>query len=183
MKRRALECVLVLAIVFVFARVFSSSTGSIHYFSPDTLESKYRAVQRLLGLVPTYISWLRDNPSPLAEYLVANGYWAPRNASRPRWIVTGHSSPDRIGGLSWLHRILHRKDEKWIAWTEANPELARFVWPRFLESMRKQRTQNEAIALLLLAERAESVEELQQLVKKSERLSDDFKKSIANAAK
>jgi hypothetical protein len=180
MKRWVLECVLVLAILFVLGRVFSSPSGSIH-FSPDTLESKYRAEQRILGLIPTYISMQRVKSSPLVAYLVTNGHWVPTDTSNPRWIVTGHFSDDWKDGQSELHRVLYWQDEQWIAWTEANPELARFVWPRFLDAVRQSESDGEPFALLFLAKRAGSVEELQQLVQKSDLVDDNLKKLIANA--
>jgi hypothetical protein len=164
MKWRALECVLVLAILYALTFLFPGPIGSVHYFSPASLESKYRPDAWLFGSVPNYLCRLQDKSSPLTDHLVKNGYWTPSGAAKPRWIVTAHFSEQWKDGQSSLHYPLYWRNEKWIAWTDANPELARLVWPLFLESLRREESPSGAIELLWLAERAMSVDELRQLV-------------------
>jgi hypothetical protein len=183
MKWRVLECVLVIAIVLFAAQVFHPAvSGSQHCFSPDSLQSKYRSNEWLLGLLPIYDPRFTEKSSPLADHLVTKGYWAPSGAAEPRWIVTGHFSPQWKDGQSWLHRVLYWDDEQWIAWTEANPQLARLVWPQVLASLRRQNTESEAIELLFLAKHAPSMEQFRDDVQKSEFLGDELKKSVTNAA-
>jgi hypothetical protein len=180
MKWGAIECVLVIAIVLVTAQVFHPPvTGSRSYFSPDSLQSKYENDEWLLGLIPYYRAGVKS--SPLADYLVEKGYWTPARVATPRWIVTGHYSAQWKDGQSLLHYPLYWQHEKWIAWTEAHPEIARVVWPQLLASLRRDEPQEGGFALLLLAEHAASVDELRQLVRTSESLSDKFKSSLANS--
>jgi len=182
MKRPALECVLVVVILLIAAQIFHpADTGSRHYFSPDSLQSRYRTDEWLFGLVPIYYAGFRDKSSPLADYLVQNGYWTPTGASESRWLQTGYFSAQWRDGQSWLHRVLYWEDEEWIAWTETKPQLARFVWPQFLASLRRQESESEAIEFLFLVRHATSVEELRQLVHDSEELGDELKRSIATA--
>ena len=124
MKWHAHECVLVIAIVLITAQVFRPTvTGSLHYFSPDSLKSRYRSNEWLFGILPTYDPRFREQSSPLVDHLVTKGYWTLTGAPEPRWMVTGHFSAQWKDGQSWLHRVLYWEDEKWIAWTEANPQL------------------------------------------------------------
>jgi hypothetical protein len=182
MKWRVLECVLVLAILAALTFLFPGPNGSVHYFSPDSLQSKYRPNAWLFGLVPNYLPRLQDKSSPLVDHLVKNGYWAPSNAAKPRWIVTAHFSDQWKGGQSWLHRPLYWDNERWIAWTEANPEMARLVWPQFLASLRREDPPSGAYELLLVARYAKSVDDLHRLVQDADAMSDELKASIINAA-
>ena len=180
MRWRILECVLVLAIVFVFAQLFRPSTSTVYYFSPDSLESKYRPNDTLLGLIS--IAEEKPLPSALVEHLRDNGYWTPSGTPESQWIVTTQSTPSvERQDPSWLHKILYWKgyQDKWIAWTKDNPELARIVWPEFLASLRRHKSDREAIVLLYLARDATSIEGFRNAVQKSEHLGDEVKKSIA----
>ena len=181
MKWRALECVLVFVIFFTVVRLFPDSAGTTHYFSPVTLESKYRPGGWLTGWMPTFASGEQVKPSPLADYLVEKGYWVPARVTRPRWIVTGHFSTQWTDGQTALHYPLYWHHEKWIAWTEAHPEIARIVWPQFLASIRREERLGGMIELLWIAEHVASVDDLRRLVQKSEAIGDELKKSIANA--
>jgi hypothetical protein len=179
MKRRTLECVLVVVIIALAARLFlPGASGSITYFSPGSLQSAYRSNEWQLGVIPIPTSGLTAKPSALTDHLVRLGYWSPSDSPRQRWIVTGSFSSQWKGGASWLHRILFWQDEKWIAWTDANPDLARVVWPAFLASLRREKSQGESIELLFVAERAASVEEFRQSVQESEFFGDELKKLI-----
>ena len=168
MKIRPIEWVIVSAILLLVACFFAPQ-GSLHYFSPDSLESTYRLEGLLFWTqIPLYHSGLRDKPVTLVDYLIGKGHWTKANSNRRRWITTAHFNKQWHDGQLPLHRELYWHGEKWIDWSEANPELAKVVWPRLLAALRDNRTEHFAVELLYLAENAKTVGEFEEQARTTE---------------
>lgn len=137
MHRRWVGFVVSAAILVIVIYFLLPSSGAIHYFSPDTLHTRYQAEKLLPGTgIPIYRSGFHPAPSPLVDYLVRKGYWKPATTASPRWILTSHSNEEWKDGQSHLHREFYWHDEQWIEWSEQNPTKAAELWPQVLNILR-----------------------------------------------
>lgn len=128
------------------------SPGSLCFFSPDSLESRYQSEILLPGSgVPVYKSGFKAKNSRLVEYLIQKGYWSRAAVTTPRWIMTGHFNPKWKDGQSHLHSELYWHDDEWIQWSEQNPDKAAALWPQVLAILRddpQHKGQNEVAELM-----------------------------------
>jgi hypothetical protein len=106
-----------LVVGYEFVRIDSVLTE----FSPDTLELRSRNVGG-------YLSWPRVRKSPLASYLVEQGYVRPLETKHPRWLVVGHYSAEWRDGQGHLAYVFTWNQDRWIAWCEEDPDRARLLW-------------------------------------------------------
>lgn len=170
MKRRRIilaSVALATTSLFVVFCCLVGRSGRI-YFSPDTLDTKSQS-EILLPFttdVSIYRSQFEYYRWPLAEYLVQKGYWSPRTAKEPTWLLTYHWSDQWKDGNTDLERNLAWKRQFWMEWSDEHPELAKVVWPWVLKALRTDNVDREDFVSLLLwnVRRSNSVEEFQSLV-------------------
>jgi len=145
--------------LLVFAVIDGSTrrVGGRGYFSPDTLQSRFQVE---FPLVWGDFAYYR---SELVEYLIEKGHWSPQQVAKPRWIWMFHWNYRWHGGYSRLDKELHWK-RGWIEWSEANPALAKVVWPSVLSLLREEGDDgsSRAVVMLDVARSAKDVAEFER---------------------
>ncbi|HEX5104934.1 MAG TPA: hypothetical protein VFV87_14035 [Pirellulaceae bacterium] len=154
MNWRRIQFVISIAILGCILLLLCPSFGSIHYFSPDTLQSRYQVEKLFPGTrIPIYRSGYRESESQLVDYLIRKGHWKPIATKSPRWVLTSHSNSQWKDGQSYVHKEFFWRDEKWVDWSEKNPKRAAVLWPQVLSILRDVgRNPNEACELMFDAE-------------------------------
>jgi hypothetical protein len=180
MKRR--EAIVLVVMLVLLPSIIGwdllNGRGGRFYFSPDTLESKSQS-EVLLYDFCIYESGFESCRWPFVEYLVKNGYWAPRITDSPRWLMTSHWNYQRPHGHPQeLHRAL-ASQEVWIDWSDKHPELAKVVWPWVLHALPSDNSNREDFVTWLLqnAKNAHTTEEFHSwmdLLKNDPKLEKDF---------
>jgi hypothetical protein len=161
MKRIWISLAIVLPCLFVaFGYGATKRVGLRAYFSPDTLESRSQVEFALV--------WGRltiSPPSELVQYLIEKGFWQPRQVAEPRWIEMSHINHRWRGGINPLHKELTWK-RGWIEWIEANPTLAKALWPRVLTILRENTDAPSwrAVVVMSVARSAKNVGEFERLL-------------------
>ncbi len=117
-------------------------------FSPDSF-AQQEATWWALPAVGTRISPVfagRERVSPLVEHWRQRGYLDSSAPAAGRWDVvrSSHWSWRRSDGRAhWFARELATEPaRRWIAWSEAHPELAVRAWPAVIRLVRNQRYEN-----------------------------------------
>ena len=163
---RAALAACVSAVLLAYLAAAGCGRGGRGYFSPDTLECRTHPEWLL---PPTKIPLYRGRSSmhrwPVADYLVAQGFWSRSDTPDPRWLPTSRWNQQWNDGQSLFHRELGWRGEWWVEWSEKNPEMAKALWPKVLVALRRPGTTNtaEAAGLLFAAQQARSVEEFDKL--------------------
>lgn len=133
-------------------------------FSPDTLQAGWRAEWHVpFTDVAVWRGARAQHRWPLVEHLVSRGYWVPSpDSGRPRWVETSRWRPGVRDGTTRFEYEMIGQGEEWVRWTDANPELARVLWPPLLASLRHARGPGvlDQGAALMVARHARSPEEL-----------------------
>ncbi len=112
-------------------------SGAIGFFSPDSLEYRSQSERLLLGTeIPLYRSPYEYHEHELVKYLTSKGYWTPRETDSPRWFVLFHWNQMWRDGESTFHRRFFWKTDRWIDWSNKNPDQAAKFWPHILELLR-----------------------------------------------
>lgn len=162
MKPVFIQVVVVLPCVILFSFL---NDGGLAYFSPDTFEIRSQSEITLPILnTPVYRSSYsyRDNSFELVEYLVAKGYWSPRETDEPRWILLFHwNDAWRDGDTQW-YRDVNRSNE-WIEWTEKHPDIARVLWPAVLSFLRSDEGSRYVTHVMFQAKISSSEAEFREL--------------------
>lgn len=118
---------------------FDFGSGTIIYFSPDTLRTRH--VHEVLPELPGNIHLYRAQPieteHALAEHLIARGYWQRRTTEDVGWVFTAHYNRRWRDGWTMWQKYVTRQGDDWIKWTDDNPNLAAEVWPRILKVLRQ----------------------------------------------
>ena len=166
--RRARKVIVISVCVILssYALAAACGRGGRGYFSPDTLDCRGQ-YEWLLPCTPLP---LYRGPSstwryPAVEYLIAEGFWSPKPTSNPRWFLTFQWNQQWIDGHTTFHHELGRNGEAWIEWTRRNPEMARALWPKVLELLRRPgaRGVEDASTLMMLAQSKSSVQEFEEV--------------------
>jgi hypothetical protein len=141
MRRRieiALTIVAVLVAVATIGWLFGPS-GDAHgvEFSPDLFCHRSFHYRTWCGikLPPTQTHVWR---SKVDEYVHNNGFATSANVDNPRWDFVKGFAP---GVKGWTGKAKHmcqalgcwEDSDKWVVWSENNPELAKVVWPQVVE--------------------------------------------------
>jgi hypothetical protein len=137
-KLRAMEWLIIVATLMLLSMLFApQSCGSVYFFSPDTLQSKYRSESCFVP--PDYWSSERQHQSELVNYLVQKGYWVPRQTHVPQWICTVRYRNVGREDPGYVHRALfwNGMASDLIAWSEDHPDVAIVFWPRILNALRQ----------------------------------------------
>jgi hypothetical protein len=136
-------------------------------FSPDSLENRWRSEPS--SGAPWWLGSYQYRKSPVAEYLVENGYVKPIETDEPRWIAVGVFSPKWRDGQSSLAYVFSWNQDAIIAWCEEDPERARLLWSTVFPLLRSddpgEVRAGEVIARMGV--RCESKEEVQQIIDQS----------------
>jgi hypothetical protein len=154
-----------------------STPGGRHFFSPDTLETKFQSERLLLySEIPVYRSEYKHYHWELVDYLVARKYWAPRVVETPRWIATDHSNEQWKDGQSIMHREFSWRGKSWIEWTERNPDVAEVAWPLVLKVLRsgKPYSDDAAAWIITYARHARDKNEFLEALKSERDLANIF---------
>jgi len=163
MRLRRIEWAIIAATLMVAVAFFApESKSTLSYFSPDSLESRYRTELLWGASIPVYRSGFKGKSSALVEYLIVSGFWSPSNSDKPIWLKTGHFNTDWKDGQTQLHRALYWNEEEWIAWSKEHPEIASLVWPRVLAALRADKSERRATEYLFWAKRLESASQFQR---------------------
>jgi len=161
-----LSCIAAAGVAAGYLYCSLRARGARTFFSPDTFQ--VRAQSEVL-LPRTYIPLYRspfeywDETYDLAAYLVTEGYWLPIETDEPRWVLMKHWNNQWHDGDTTLHRYM-RNSHEWIKWTEANPELARVLWPNVLSTLRGTRGGHAAAYVMLHARESSTVDEFRNRV-------------------
>lgn len=126
-------------VVFLVVIFLASTEGGRGFFSPDTLETKWQR-ERVLWFthLPVYRSTFSYHRYELVEYLISKGYWTPLDVDEPRWMSVFHWNRQWKGGTGDIPRFLGWRGQRWIDWSEADPEAAKVMWPRVLDVLRSE---------------------------------------------
>jgi hypothetical protein len=122
----------------------TEQVGGRAHFSPDTLQMRGQMERRCCWSGFTY------HRPKLVEFLIAEGYWSPREAPDPRWIEMFHWNTRWRGGTSRLQKELNWREDAWIDWTEKNKEFAKTLWPRVLDALRSPTDEGQQDAIVML---------------------------------
>ena len=121
----------------IAALVLLGSAGGRAFFSPDTLEYRSQSETLIRGTkLPIFRSLYAYHKHDLVEFLISKGYWEPREAESPRWILLFQWNHMWRDGESTLHRCLFWKKAHWMEWSTKYPERAAQLWPRVLDLLR-----------------------------------------------
>jgi hypothetical protein len=116
---------------------FTAGRGGRGFFSPDTLLYRTQS-EALLPLteIPLYRSRYSYHQPLLVQYLVAQGLWAPRVVSKPRWFLAFHWNDQWSGGTNSWNKELSWRGQGWVTWSQQYPDIAAEMWPLVLETLR-----------------------------------------------
>lgn len=159
----------VLVAIYLPALLFGR--GGVAYWSPDNFE-RYAQSEYLIPLldVPVYRSQRNHSRYELIDYLIAGGYWTPREVEKPRWIRMFRWNEQWRDGYHSLHREFTRGGTGWVDWTETHPDAAAELWPQVLQMIRTwPRGDYWAAELMAFSRNAESAEQVRQTVQQLER--------------
>lgn len=142
--------------------------GARTFFSPHTLES-FGQSEVLLPFtdVPIYRSAPGDPYHfKLVAFLVEREYWSPsRNAEvTEKLLLTSRWNYQWLDGQSNFHKEFTTRAEKWMSWTDDNPEIAARLWPEVLASIRREQDYWLAESLMQHAQMSSTTDEFTQRV-------------------
>jgi len=98
----------------------------------------------------------------IEAHLIEKQYWTPCPSAKPRWIFV--SCWNEQWRETQFYRYTRRYPDEWIEWTEANPALARLLWPKVLSILRRGITGGYAAHVMFLARQSSTVEEFRDYV-------------------
>jgi hypothetical protein len=125
------------ALLAVYVPACLWGRGGRGFFSPDTLQAKTQHEWVIpLVCIPVLRTPFSHHTPELVEYLVAQGYWSPRDADDPLWLFTFHWNVGWHGGYAYFYKWLFWRQKDWIAWTRDHPDIAAEFWPQVLEHLR-----------------------------------------------
>lgn len=152
-------------------------SGRVHgvEYSPDLYCHRSFHYFQLFGLQVTR-THVKEWYSNVDRYLHDSGYARRRPIANPRWLFCKGFAPAVRGWSGEVKTLCHSlgcfrgDDNKWVEWSEANPELAAEVWPVVVNWIDKEQY-DELVYLFLASDliEAKSVEEVRTLVKRSEK--------------
>jgi hypothetical protein len=144
--------------VYLFSTAYGR--GGRGFFSPDTFQFKTQSEILLPPTeLPLYRSAFEYHEKPdLVAYLVAQGYWVPIQTEEPNWIAVFKWNTQWRDGEMQLYRYMNQPSE-WIEWTEANPTVARVMWPKVLSILRRGITAGYAEDIMRKAKQSSSLKE------------------------
>ncbi len=125
-----------------------SSVGERWEFSPEVLELRTRTETRIFN-IPVYYSAWTTQPLPIAQFLKDDDFWQVEETENPKWIPALHRRHWWAGDGTeeWFKALISHHDD-WIAWTEANPELAKTFWV-WLQQVLKHRPIDGQLGIIL----------------------------------
>lgn len=176
--RTTLEIVAILGAIFAVS-FFFGPTGSVRgiEFSPDIFAHRSFRYYQWCGIqiTPTRLeTW----QSQVDNYVHAQGHVDSQFASNPRWHFVKGLAPHLRGWIGPAKPMCqavgcYSGDDRWIKWSEANPEFARIVWPRVVTWAQNERYY--AVSCLFRAtdlDTATSAEDVQEMLSHAEELAE-----------
>lgn len=147
----------------------SFGRGGRGFFSPDTLEFRHQGEWLVPIVNVPILRTPRSAPErwDLVNFLITKEYWRPVQMEQPRWQVTFRWNQQWRDGQSQTYRELAWRGNEWIEWSEANPEIAKRVWPAVLSALRHSESSelNDAWTLLRFARGCDNVRQLERILR------------------
>ncbi len=162
----ALCLIVVLLVGGAYWSAFTWGKGGRGSFSPETLQCRGRYEWNIpYTEFVIYREEYKYYTLDLVQYLIDTGYWTPADTENPTWLHCHRWKAHISGGETMIFRALSRNGEALIAWTKANPKMAKVVWPIALRLLRSSPddAHDKVPTLLFHAQYATSIDELREL--------------------
>jgi hypothetical protein len=175
-RRSALGIAAVVVAIIVLGGLLGPS-GSVSgvEFSPDIFQHRsFRYYQWCgLQLTPTQYDVWQSN---VDQYLHEQGFVGSSHDINPRWyFVKGFAPHVRgwFGDAKWMCQGIgcYSGSDRWIRWSQENPDLAEIVWPRVVTWARNEQFAEVYMLFRLVdLEQAQTVAEVEQKLARAEEM-------------
>ena len=145
MRKRTSICVFVSTATCLVVAL-TADHGGLGYFSPQTLEYCTQSERTIAVLgVPIYRSRCEYHENELLALLIDHGYVKPQRDVKRQWKTVFHWNSNWRDGYGILSSALSRDRDELMAWTQANPEIAKVYWSEIFRLLRSE-DPNDAMA-------------------------------------